>query len=539
MMQQWPYGANILIECTSTNIPENIDIGGADFVTSRVKDTIMTFKYTEINGQLVSIDTNLEEVFRTRDSNTKTGQFKLKTINNGKTKDGEKPYINLCCNNVKIPLVFIDHTNDQNPPNKWGSYIIDNDTITLYGHNTQEAPYIKFAKEIVVNWDSTSTETIMKGMDKTGLYRESYLACEVYYLYLDKNKKLQNDITTIWSTGDGGLTGSSTWKVTIPRLDGKETSLVWNKNGTNNNISNSKKSYYKFFMLGVQVRMWDGYTADKFETLYFIGKDKNSINKTYDNTTFSEPITGIYYLESTNGFPDLTVTELKNKWNSDFFFTTQEKNGEKYYISPSTSEIYNTYFIENTQDCSCNIDCSCDCDIDCSKDCHCNAHWGCEGYTCGDNYDDRYSCECYEYCVCYEFIETSKKWECQGFYECQEYVYDECYLAECWLDALVCPCNKYYDHLINGKCETYCNCHTAESCPRDYCDCDTEEDECPTDGTSPTCPSHAEPSGGTITVPALRQLNGVWGADCTRRAYDTSMGIWKTFMYNGYFHTYP
>ena len=83
--------------------------------------------------------------------------------------------------------------------------------------------------------------------------------------------------------------------------------------------------------------------------------------------------------------------------------------------------------------------------------------------------------------------------------------------------------------------------------------------ECPADGSS-SCPSHNKPSGGTVTVPALRQLNGEWGADCTKRIYYVTSGTWSSsevfipagsytevtyynwpggFMYKGAFHTYP
>ena len=51
MMDQLPYGSNILITSTSSNISDKFALGRPDFITSKSQPTTITYSYIEKNGE--------------------------------------------------------------------------------------------------------------------------------------------------------------------------------------------------------------------------------------------------------------------------------------------------------------------------------------------------------------------------------------------------------------------------------------------------------------------------------------------------------
>ena len=469
MMQQWPYGANILIKAIDCNFDKNIILGGADFMTSLTKDTEMTFRFTEINGTLVEIETNLELLSFEREYDNE-GTFTIRTNKNKNyPPKGEKPYINLCCNDVKVPLAFIDYTNSGN---KFAHCEIENDTIII---SDDHDDYIILPKEINVSWNKSTTTEIM--IDKQNYHGDEWYVFKAQCMY-KKKKEIVIDVKDLYD--NSGKPKNNI--LVIPKLNGKENSeLSYDKNIY-------KLKFYKYFILGVQIRIRDGYTTYKHDTLYYINSEEEEdkeLNRIYDNTTIPRFVEGKHYIKSEKGFP-LLDTKLSTKWNSDFFFVLENTD---YYISPSTSKIYWEYDLYG----SCPSDCGCDggycydgiectdevcnsVDCPCNSLCKCNYHCLC--YEDGHYYDGYWDfCTTYELCSCYEFSNLEDKryieYDCQGFYNCYEFFTQE---------YGICNevCIIYYDWKIKGECaKGYCECN-GYYCgdEEEYCSCDTHTVVC-------------------------------------------------------------
>ena len=545
--EQLPYGANIILTSIDSSLSTKIPVGGIEFITSKKEITTMTFQYQDgINGTLVDIVTNLNILNWNKTNKT------FKVSNKDIFSTGAKPYIQLCCNKVKLPISFVSIGGITN---KWYNAKVNTDDFTIYGYehiegNKDKQAYAKFGRYITISWNTDEpNQTIFIEKNTNGISDGSeFYGCYAYYFYLDGNT-IKKEIEQTVFTGLGSAPSNGT--ITIPRLDGKQSSI---KNG---NTAIYTKKFYKYFMLGILVRITgSGYEAYKHHTVYYI-KDSN---KTYNNTDFLGTINGEQNLLSQDGIPLLLSTELNYKWNSNFFYTTESGK----FISPSSSQIYFKYDLGasctdyslcytecrgNTgQDCSCNFNCNY------YDGTYCKSLWGCyqnNGVNCTKYY------KCYQdntaddffFCTCDEFCESYSKNFCIEYYACNHNGSNVNYCEACFEYYKKYPTRTCWCH-IGSYCEDE---GIEELCPTD----------CPTNTTCPqvSCPDHNQHSGNMITVPALRQVGGVWGADCTRRAYDISMGgIWKTkqvfipagdypevtyygwpggFKYGGYFNTYP
>ena len=565
--EQVPYGANILITSTDSSFSTKIPVGGIEFITSQKEVNTMTFQYEEKNGTLVDIITNLD--LKKWDKTKKTFTVSNETI----FSTGVKPYIQLCCNNVKLPISFVQVGN---LTNKWAKTEVNNTNITLYGYEDDEDSnkrvYATFTRNIIVSWDKDeANQQIFINKNTSGMEQggTEFYGCYATYFYLDSNDNLNKDTNQQVFIGQGGAPSSG--YVTIPRLDGIQSSV---KNGTTKKIT---KKFYKYFMLGLLVRITgSGYESYKHNTVYYVGNTSSETNKTYNNTDFLGSVKGKQILLSEDGIPLLlSASELDYKWNSNFFYIT--KKGQ--YISPSSSQIYTEYDFGDYI-CSSHTLCYTECDSNKTMDCSCNylcsnysnsgpdptsiedllfmcePYWGCyqnNGISCKFYNNQNSGWSSYDP-TCYEYCATDSNNRCSEYYKCLDYYSDveEIYCNRCY--GYYSVCKKF---LTCENCEGYCKCNLDEYCGSD-CPSDSSP-ECPADGSS-SCPSHNKPSGGTVTVPALRQLNGEWGADCTKRIYYVTSGTWSSsevfipagsytevtyynwpggFMYKGAFHTYP
>ena len=379
VMEQLPYGANIKIKSLTSNLSSKVPVGGIDFVTSKTASNTMTFQYEEINGTLVSISTSL--------SCTLDKVNKKITLSDSKIfGTATKPYIELHCNNVKVPISFVTVGN---LTNKWYDQTISNDGITLKSYIKDK--YAKFAKEFTISWSKDeSNQQIFKGKDTSGLEGTEFYGCYATYMYKN-GSTINKDVNQQVFIGDGQAPASG--YVTIPRLDGTESSI------RNGNTIKATKKFYKYFMLGLLVRITGtGQEVYKHETTYYVGSNSTDKNKAYNNTDFTENLVGQKYLQSSGGIPLLiadssNVTKLDYKWHSNFFYITNEGK----YISPSSSEIKHDWNFYGCQcDCNCQCDCQCQCQCHCQCDCQCECQCHCDFCNIGG---ERCDCEC-DLCDC-------------------------------------------------------------------------------------------------------------------------------------------
>lgn len=497
MMDQLPYCANIKVEATSCDLGiPNTDIIGGDFITSLNTPVSITYKYTKWNGDLVEIDTNLDY---TLDTKNKTFTLSNNTI----FGTNEEPYIRLCCNNVKVPIVFID---SDGTGNKWFSTEIGSTDIILRGHNSNTK--VKISKFCTVNWNKTTEQNIFLEKNTSGAYAE-YYACEAIFGYLN-GKTLKTDKQRILSTQSTPINK----KFTIPRLDGIESTL----SGENGSFT---KKFSSYLMLGVQVKISDGYSVFQNNTKYYI----TGTNTVFDNTGILKTITNKRYLLTKDYFPKI-FTKTNSKWNSKFFFTTQKDSSNKsYYISPSTSQIHFEYTTEIVcqtnyipgictiycddcfDECYGNSNDNCSCNFACNtyeaiseenpSPEYCKTYWSCyqnDGNYCVMYYscfsDDWASGEC----SCDRFCGTDSDNNCYTYYDCDANYNDS--------TEINCECYGYYT-----ICKKYTTCTNCEG----YCACDSdnweecEDDTCSSDGgqgCSPDCSLNEEDSPSTVTITA-------------------------------------
>ena len=216
MIEMYPYGANIKINSISCSIKDDY-IGRPDFITSTKDISTITYFYSEWNGTVVSISTNLNYTLNTTNHTI--------TLSNSTIfGTSQIPYIKILCNDVKIPISFID---SDGTGNKWYSKTINSDSITLNGY--YPGNYAEVAKEYKISWNKTNTIDIFKGKDTSGGNVQSeYYACKAFYHYLDNNNKEQSDSILLWSTQGQAPDGT----VTIPKLNG-ESSTLRGKGGPN------------------------------------------------------------------------------------------------------------------------------------------------------------------------------------------------------------------------------------------------------------------------------------------------------------------
>ena len=406
MMDQLPYGSNIIINSTSSNISDKFSINRPDFITSKKQATTITYHYTEKNGTLVSISTNLT---CTLDTVNKTFTLSNDNIFN----KGTKPYIELHCDDVKIYMAFTDH---DGTGNKWSSLTENTDDLTIKGHN--EDNYVKVAKYCVVSWSKVNNNQNLFIEKEIGedAYSE-YYACDAFYLYKDNNN-IKKGTSTIYSSQVISLN-----KITTPKLDGSSSAL---KFGTK---TIETKNFYKYFALGTQIKILDGCSVYQSTTQPYV----KGTNKIYNNIGFFNTISGTTVLNDDNGVPKiLSNSELQYKWNSDFFYITN--NNE--YISPSTSEVY--YKWDITSECQCQCQCDCNCQCQCNTICDCQELW--EDDNGNSWYCDKNSCNYCDYCDC----------ECYGGCQCQ------CQTGTCE----GCQCNNQCN-VCDASCQ--CECQSGTS----------------------------------------------------------------------------
>ena len=369
MMAQLPYGANIEISSTSSSISSKFALGRADYITSTQDITSITYKYEEKNGSLIGIDTNLKLSW---DKTKKTFTLSNSDIFGTDTK----PYINLQCNNVKIPISFYEEGTNTN----------NIDSLLLEAYDNSD--YVIVCDSYILNWNKESTLDVFieKDTGHGGVYRE-YYGCKVSYSYLNNNNKIVNGSKVLLQSSNL----SAPFSITIPKLNGTTSSLK-----INNTVSETRK-FINYFALSILVHMNDGHSTYKVYTLNYI----EGTNKIYTNADFPNTIKGKYYLDNNTGIPKL-YNNLQPKWNSNFFYRTQDGN---YYISPSTSEIKYELSFNCTDVCVCDGDCDCD------------------GYC----YEEE--CPCYIECDCYG--------ECGA--DCPCLHYDDCDEEGCSSDGGGCP----------------------------------------------------------------------------------------------------
>ena len=511
MMSQLPYCANISVTATSCDLGiPNTDFIGSDFITSINGPTTITYKYTNNNGELVSISTNLEYTL-----DTKNKTFTLS--NNNIFETNEIPSIELCCNEVKVPIIFID---SDGTGNKWYSQSIETNDITLKGIDTGSE--VKIAKFCKVSWNKTTEQTIFLDRKQGSNQVTEYYACVAYYGYLNGSNFSSSQTRMLSINGSSPLNK----KFIIPRLDGVESTLK----GDNNNTTKKFKDY---FMLGVQVKISDGWSIYKNNTKFYI----NGTNIIYDNTGILKTIAGKKYLITENFFPKI-LTKNNSKWNSKFFFTTQkDSNNKSYYISPSTSIIKIEYNFDSKCPLNCPCDSNCECDdhaevFPCPQDRYdyhdyCWDYYDCKNYSYFDQSYQQY--DCYTFCSCYDediqgcggATKCNTDCECYGYvngdYEYQCLNYSQCrdndeYIFPCRRnneeDIIgFCECNAYYYHLTSdAQCDWYCVCYDLQGCAyytENGCngDCDYCEDcaHCE-DGEDPGCPLYEQEGSTYIRV---------------------------------------
>ena len=385
MADMLPYGANIVLNSIASTLSENYPLNRSDYITSSIIVSEIQYSYENYNGDLVEIITNLELKEWDKRNHTFT------VSNENIIGQPIKPYIKLCCNNVKIPISFIDH---DGTGNKWLTSSVNErqNTIILQGQESVDKPlpedYVRIASYYKISWNKSEKQQIFKTRDVTS---SDYYACDVFYNYLDNDNNIQQGNLNIWSMGNRSFDNEG--YITVPRLDGTSDSI---KLGENSDVTKLTKKFINYFAIGVQVKINSGYSAYRTNTLNYI-KGSNFI---YDNIGRGfEPIKGKYYLKNNRGIP-VQSKDLNIKWNSDFFYTTltTSNNSSIYYISPSTSIIY------YEQDLAGRCNSVCSCYGKCSSYGICSSYGGCNEDSC-DNYSgggpsgDYLPAKMYDVCV--------------------------------------------------------------------------------------------------------------------------------------------
>ena len=441
MMSMLPCGANILLSSISSSIVNKFPLGRPDYIISSKEISTITYSYIEKNGTLVGIDTNL--ILSNWDKVNKTFTISNSNIFGTDTE----PYINLQCNNVKIPISFLDHSGSGN---KW--YETDSTTysnkIRLKGY--YNPTHVDIIKYYTINWDTPITQQIFIEKNTSGGNVQSeYYACDAFYDYLDNNNNIQHGQSTVYTIQGQAPNGY----VTIPKLNGETDSL---KNG--NNIITTKK-FINYFALGVQVHINDGYSIYKADTQTYI----TGTNEIYSNTGFPDNISNKKYLENEHGIP-LRNDNLRTKWNNNFFYKTQNEN---YYISPATSEIYYDWDILSTCISYCGADSPGGDDNSAGT---VKTYWICKGLY-GDYYwnspEDARNTDSGNVAGRYYGDDTAEAYDRAPYYG-NHYLYQ---IGNIWMaDNNMSSTPEEKTKIIPGECgcsANYCTCDGE-----DYCGCD-------------------------------------------------------------------
>lgn len=320
MMEMLPYGANILVSSKSTTLGNKFPLQQPDFISGSSEPVTITYDYTEENGILIGIDTNLRY-----ELDTENHTFLLSNDNIFGTN--EKPYIKLLCNHVFIPISFIDH---DGTGNKWTSENTSySNKIRLNGYYSGN--YVDITKGYYISWnrqESSQTIFIGKNTGGGGAYGE-YYACEAFYQFLNSNGQVENGNSTIWSVSGQAPNGV----VTIPKLNGELSEIR-----CGNTVISRK--FINYFALGVQVKILDGYSTYQANTRFYIEGNNRIYNNTSTITEISIPQNRKAYLIS-DKVPNYSYSDAEYKWNTDFFYKleTKDSSNNDILISPSTSQI--------------------------------------------------------------------------------------------------------------------------------------------------------------------------------------------------------
>ena len=178
----------------------------------------------------------------------------------------EKPYINLCCNNVKVECgLRISDENYYNNFNSLQLYGSDQIIVTASGDNGENI-YATLSRYITVHWNKSNNESVSLGVDKNTffIFRKQ--------IYLRTDGGYGETAERHMSFRDSPANGINTDFV-IPPLNGK-TIISQNSNMC-------YKDFYKLFYtirpIGVDASHWSGGTKTYIENNYPIYKENGTI----------------------------------------------------------------------------------------------------------------------------------------------------------------------------------------------------------------------------------------------------------------------
>ena len=280
-----PIGANIKIKCTSSNIQAGI--GESFFISSDTyHNSTMTFEYTNVNGIVVGIDTNLTVTNATWNG-VKNGTYSFTlTENNNSNNNGI--YIKLLCNKVSVPTFIY------NSGNNGFAYMRENNgQVTIGSYSAGNA--CTLASQLTISWNTSEVNQVYRG--ESG---NSYRYYTFYAFWEDNNGVHEGE-----NFGRYENHSSNIPSITIPPLNGTASSI---KDFGSDNPWNSYSPYswstpgIKNFRLGYGIwydgeSSWYGNTYSKI-----IGDNIKIYNsKGYYKST-NQVNTAI---DATNGLPTL------------------------------------------------------------------------------------------------------------------------------------------------------------------------------------------------------------------------------------------
>lgn len=309
-----PIGANIKIKCTSSNIQAGI--GESFFISSDTyHNSTMTFEYTNVNGIVVGIDTNLTVTNATWNG-IKNGTYSFTlTENSNSTNNGI--YIKLLCNKVSVPtFIYNDNNNGFN-------YLSEsNGKVTIGSTDTNN--YAEFASQVIISWSTDEGNKLYYNESNNPSWRRYTF----YGFWEDNNGTHTGETIGMFFNHD-----SHDLTFTIPKL-----------NGTANNFTDMGTDYgqgpvtwscpgIKNFRIGYSVNIdghpgWYGNTYSKI-----IGDNIKIYNpKGYYKSTNNIDTS----IDVTNGLP--TLYNLNN-WKGKQFY----RSGNNYF-SPSEVTLQTVWY---------------------------------------------------------------------------------------------------------------------------------------------------------------------------------------------------
>ena len=240
------------------------------------------FVLYERNGNTISLSTNIY------DGKNITIRYKK-----------EKPYIRLCCDNVKMETAFLSSGNGYSSDFRY----LSKDDNYIYPKSGQTGGYAKFLRYVTINWRSQKTQQVYFGMSGQG----GLAYCGIYGGSDESNYTrlaytLNNDTTSL------SITTPAVKNLSVPYYS---VEYVCNMSGDN---------YWHWPSRSVKPSLVSPiryYTSDGY---------------------IKELTSGEY---SVSGFPIPAISSL-GKWgnNSSFYYV-----GDSYYINPSDGiQLYTNWY---------------------------------------------------------------------------------------------------------------------------------------------------------------------------------------------------